>query len=112
MTTKDSMVDRIRFQNLESARERLHDAYGINLSADVTPDEWRLAVRGFQKRHLVAHKMGVVDRDYITKAADSEAVLGRRISIRTDEVRELLRIIRKLARSLSSNLTEAANRGS
>lgn len=105
-------VDRIRFQNLAGAKRSLHDAYGIDLSADMTVDEWRSLVRGFQKRHLVAHKMGVVDQDYVAKVADREAVVGRRIDIKADEVRELLQIIGKLARDLSSNLRDAGNRGS
>ena len=65
-------------------------------------------VRGFQKRHLVAHTMGVVDQDYITKTGDIQAFVGRKISIGVDEVRGLLLIISKLARSLSSAICEVA----
>lgn len=102
--TNPAKVNKISFQNLEQAKAGLHNAFGINLSAHVTADEWQSAVRGFQKRHLVAHKMGVVDQDYITKTGDTQAVVGRKIGIEADEVRRLLQIVGKLARSLSVEL--------
>ncbi len=95
---------KMNFQNLEGARTNFLDLFGIDLSADVPPAEWRVAVRGFQKRHLVAHKMGVVDQDYITKTDDVEAVVGRKIGIGIEEVRGLARIISELARRLPDNL--------
>lgn len=97
-------LEKMSFQNLESARTHLRDLFGIDLSAEVAPDEWRAAIMGFQKRHLVAHKMGVVDQDYITKTTDSRAVVGRKIGIGVDEVRELTRIISTLATCVSESL--------
>lgn len=100
--TNRTKVERISFQNLEGARRNLQDALGIDLSSEVTADEWRSLVRAFQKRHLIAHKMGVVDQDYIAKARDSQAVVGRKIHIRPEEVRNLLRLVGKVARGLSA----------
>ncbi len=110
--TNPGILERISFQNLEGAKKNLQGAFDIDLSSEVTADEWRSLVRGFQKRHLIAHRMGVVDQDYIAKTADSEAVVGRRIRIKTDEVRELLKLVAKVARSLSINLAEAGKRTS
>ena len=76
----------------------------IDLSAEITPEEWRATAIGFQKRHLTTHKLGVVDQGYITKTGDICAVVGRKIGIVADEVRELARIISKLAPHLSDNL--------
>ena len=102
-------VDRISFQNLEGARRSLQDALGIDLSSEVTADEWRSLVRAFQKRHLIAHKMGVVDQDYIEKARDSQAVVGRKIHITPDEVRDLLQLVGQVARNLSIVLARAGS---
>ena len=110
--TNPAIVERISFQNLEGAKRNLQDAYGMDLSSEVTADEWRSLVRGFQKRHLIAHRMGVVDQDYMAKAADVEAVVGRRIHIGPDEVRELLQLVGRVARSLSTSLAEAGKRAS
>jgi len=97
-------VEKMRFQNLEGAKSNVLDAFGIDLSGELEPDEWRAAVVGFQRRHLVAHKTGVVDQDYITKTGDPRAVVGRKIGIAADEVRHLARVISKLALRLSDGL--------
>ena len=110
--TNRAIVERIGFQNLEGAKRNLQDAFGIDLSSETTADEWRSLVRAFQKRHLIAHKMGVVDRDYLAKATDSEAVVGRRIQILPEEVRDLVQLVDKVARGLSVAFAEAGKRDS
>ena len=99
--TNRTIVERIRFQDLKGARRSLRRATGIDLSSQVTADEWQSLVRAFQKRHLIAHRMGVVDEDYVTKAADKEAIVGRRIRVSPEEVRNLLQLVGKVARGLS-----------
>ena len=68
----------IRFQNLTAARRKVQDALGFDLADGLRSDEWDEACRAFQKRHLLAHKMGVIDENYIQKANDPRAILGRR----------------------------------
>ena len=101
-------LEKMSFQNLEGARMHLLNLFGIDLSVEVAPDEWRSATMGFQKRHLVAHKMGVMDQDYVTKTTDTRAVVGRKISIGADEVRELTRIMSTLATRVSECLQKLA----
>ena len=98
-------AEKVPFQNLEVAKEKLNGLFTLDLAAGVTHEEWKAAVRGFQKRHLVAHKMGVVDNEYVRKTRDVEAVVGHKVSVATDEVRELLRVIAKLARHLSAGFS-------
>ena len=100
----------ISFQNLEGAKANVIDMFGVDLSAHVTPDEWKAGVRGFQKRHVVAHKMGVVDQDYITRSGDTQVTVGRKIIVGADETSELARIIGKIAPSLSGDLQKAGKK--
>jgi len=97
-------AEKINFQSLESARTGFLDLFGIDLSAEIAPEEWRAAAIAFQKRHLVAHKLGVVDQDYVTKTGDTHAIVGRKIGIDADEVKELARIINTLAPRMLANL--------
>ena len=99
--TNRAIVGRISFQDLEGAKRRLREAYGIDLSSAVTAGEWQSLVRAFQRRHLIAHRVGVVDQAYVAKAADTEAVVGRRIHIKPDEVWDLLQLVGKVAQGLS-----------
>ena len=94
---KPAMAEKMNFQNLEGARNGFLDLFRIDLSTAVEPVDWRAAVMAFQARHLIAHKMGVVDQDYITKTGDTRAVVGRKIVVDDGEVKALVRIIKTLA---------------
>ena len=101
-----TQAERVSFQNLAGANKRLVDLFGIDLSTQVEPEEWRAAVVAFQKRHLIAHRMGVVDQNYLDKAGDSLAVVGRKIVVDADEVKRLLRILDTLAAHTAEWLQE------
>lgn len=94
----------ISFQNIVGARDRLLKAYGFDLSSSVSPDEWESVNRGFQKRHLFAHNMGVVDKAYLSKANDANAIEGRKVSLNIDEIRELMRNLRSMATYMTAQL--------
>jgi hypothetical protein len=95
-----SQASKMSFQNLQTADDKLNELFGFRLSASVPADQWSLAIRSFQKRHLLAHKMGVVDDKYIAATNDSTAVAGRRVQIMTDEVKDALVIVGALGQAL------------
>jgi hypothetical protein len=88
------------FQNLEGGRNRVLERYGFDVADAVTDDEWRSATRSFQKRHLLAHRMGVVDEEYIKKACDPSAVVGRKVALTAGEVSFLIGVVEKLGKRL------------
>ena len=92
--------DKPSFQNLEGGRKRVQQSYNFDMADCLTGAEWPSACRGFQKRHLLAHKMGVVDQDYISKTSDSAAVVGRKVALTTEEVASLVEIVEKLGKRL------------
>ena len=97
-------AEKVSFQNLDGAKHNFNGLFNLNLSSGLGSDEWKAAVRGFQKRHLLSHTMGVIDDEYVRKSGDSQAVPGRKINIDAEEVRELVRIVGKLAHEISSAL--------
>jgi hypothetical protein len=68
----------IRFQNIVAARRKVQDAFGFDFADSLGSDEWDCACRVFQKRHLLAHKMGVIDEEYLQKAIDPGAIAATR----------------------------------
>jgi hypothetical protein len=100
-----SRAERISFQNLDGARQNLSDLFTVDLVGGVTAIEWAGAVQGFQKRHLVSHKMGVVDAEYVRRSGDPQSVAGHKISIGADEVREISRIVFRLAQYMVAEVT-------
>ena len=90
----------MRFQNLAAARRKIQAAFGFDFADGLRPDEWDAACRAFQKRHLLAHKMGVIDDEYIQKANDPGAILGRRVALNQAEVEVCISIVEALGRRL------------
>jgi len=103
-SAEPAKVAKVSFQNLDGAKHNLYALFNVNLSSRVTDEEWKAAVRGFQKRHLLSHTMGVIDEEYVRKSGDVQAATGRKIKVDAEEVRELVRIVRKLAHEVSTAL--------
>jgi hypothetical protein len=97
-------AEKVSFQNLQGAKQSLDALFNLDLSSGLSDEEWKAVVRGFQKRHLLSHTMGVVDEDYVRKSGDDQAMTGRKISIGVEEVRDLIRVVGKLALHVSSAL--------
>ena len=102
--TDPNRVNNLSFQNLESVRSSLVQFFKFELDGGIPKEEWEMAVRSFQKRHLVAHKMGVVDTEYVHKSGDTQAIVGRKVNISTNEVRSLVQVVASLSRHLVSEL--------
>ncbi len=90
----------IRFQNIVAARLKVNEVFGFNFADTLNADDWNSACRVFQKRHLLAHKMGVIDDEYIKRANDPGAVAGRKIHVGRNEVNEAIGIVETLGRRL------------
>ena len=54
----------------------------------------------FQKRHLLAHKEGMVDQRYIQQTGDNTYNIGQRIVVRESDIRRLVELITKLAKEI------------
>ena len=102
-------AEKMNFQNLEGARKGFLELFGIDLSTAVEPEQWRAAAMAFQKRHLIAHKLSIVDQDYVTKTSDTSAVVGRKIGIDASEVNRLTGIINALALHMAATLQRSSD---
>jgi hypothetical protein len=98
----------LSFQNLVKAQKLVLGLFGFDLANGLAADEWQLAFRCFQKRHLFAHCMGVVDEAYVVATGDTTAIVGRKVPLHQDEVRALLEILPKLGRFVSEQLRGSA----
>lgn len=96
----------ISFQNLAGAKKNVLALFGVDITAALSSTDWTFACRGFQKRHLLAHKMGIVDDAYIKAACDGHATVGRKISIRPEEVLALVTAIQTLGEFLMTELAK------
>ena len=102
--TNPDRAKKLSFQDMNTVKRNLARLFHIELDRGVVPDQWQEVGRCFQKRHLVAHKMGVVDAHYVRKSGDTLATLGQKITIYASEVRNLLSILPLLAKYLRDRL--------
>jgi hypothetical protein len=96
----ESRGTEIRFQSLVGARKRVLEVFGLDFADRLSAADLETACRVFQKRHLLAHKMGVIDEDYVQKANDPGAIIGRKVRVSADEVAAAITIIGTLGKTL------------
>lgn len=96
---------KLSFQNIEAARQKLLSEVGLDISTGLAAPQWQFVCEQFQKRHLLAHRMGIVDAEFIGKTGGSPTLLGRKVTISEGDVRELVTGLRTIARTLYQGLT-------
>ncbi len=97
----------IQFQNLVGARRRVQETFGFDFADEISAESWIAIYRIFQKRHLLAHKMGVIDAEYVQKSSDPGAVVGRRVRVAEDEVSLAIILVEALGQRLFTGLMAA-----
>lgn len=102
LTVHDKWVP--SFQSLATAAEHVLRIYGTDLKSVVSASDWTSLIAAFQKRHLIAHKLGVIDQKYVDVTQDPTAVVGRSVTVTVDEVRQVCASLLNIGQSLSDAL--------
>ena len=97
------------FQNLGEGTGLWHAAYGKGYSDHLDAGELAVLVRMFQQRHLLAHRQGLVDEDYIERSGDTSYRIGQRLVVREAAVRECLALDEKLAAGMAADIEVVGN---
>lgn len=100
--TDASKAEKMSFQNPSGARTNVQQLFGKDFAQNMDVGDWEFINRCAQKRHLLAHNMGVVDQTYLSKTNDATAVQGRKVQITVDEVKRLAQCLRRLGQELIS----------
>ena len=80
---------------------RSGDAY---LPGHSDPAEWTHIALCFKKRHVFAHRLGVMDEQYVRTANDPDAVAGRRVRLTKAEVDDVNRLLERIGDHLMQHL--------
>ena len=94
----------ISFQNIEGARMRVQDLFSVDIASPLTPGEWMHLALCFKKRHLMAHKLGVIDEQYARTANDPDAVVGRKVRLARADVELLNGLVERIGNHLTREL--------
>lgn len=96
---------KISFQSINASQQKLLREIGLDISSGLSADKWKFVCDQFQKRHLLAHKMGVIDSEYISKTGFSSDLIGRKVTVSDDDVRSLVANLRTIANTLYCGIT-------
>jgi hypothetical protein len=96
------------FQNLSEGSELWRLAFGKEYSDHLGSGGLGVLTRIFQQRHLLAHRQGLVDEDYIKRSGDTSYRIGQRLVVREAAVREGLALVEKLAAGIADDVRGAA----
>lgn len=97
-------MKKISFQNIIKARDKVRELFGLDFAAALSDPQWKAIVVSLQKRHVLAHCMGVIDQQYLDVTDESSGLLGRRVHVAHDEVRDLIAHLRVVGAELSKLL--------
>jgi hypothetical protein len=101
---------KVSFQDIVRARERVKEIFSVDFALNLNADDWQNIVRLFQKRHLFAHRAGVVDEEYRHRSGDMDAIVGRKISLNAKEVNRLIEHLKICGKKLYDDLAQARSR--
>ncbi|MDO5331662.1 MAG: hypothetical protein Q4E99_03195, partial [Bacillota bacterium] len=88
------------FQNLERVDECFEELIAIKCCDLISDEEYQYINKIFQQRHLLEHRNGKVDQDYLNKSGDFTYNEKERIVIKKNDVYRFINIIEKLANGL------------
>lgn len=94
----------LSFQDISGTRKIVEENFGFDFAGGLREDGWVACARSFQKRHLLAHKMGVVDEKYLASANDPEAELGRKVRVTVGDVEGLIGSLKQLSGDILGKL--------
>ena len=84
----------------------MNTLFGFDFAAGMAPSDWTFIMRCFQKLHLLSHSTGIVATKYIQATGDQEAVVGRKVIIRSAEVSALVAVLRTFGVLLAKNIAK------
>jgi hypothetical protein len=79
----------LSFQNLPRVAKKLVPLFRIDIAKSVSRAEWKAAHVGFMQRHVLSHRGGVIDQQYLDDTGESRNLLGRRVAVTRVDVEQL-----------------------
>jgi hypothetical protein len=91
------------FQSIERTKGTLSELFALDLGIG---DIWQKLAKAFEKRHPVAHNLGIIDRKYLRKAQETEGE-GREIRISLEEIKDLISLVDSAIGAIHSGLVKS-----
>jgi hypothetical protein len=85
-----------QFQNLSKTKDWFKNHYNYELFGILNNDGMQTLNLVFQKRHLLAHKRGIIDDDYIRNTGEPEDLKGNFVRIDKVEIIDAVQLVKRV----------------
>jgi hypothetical protein len=92
------------FQKLVEGSALWHAGGGRPYSAVLDAGEMSDLERLFQQRHVLEHREGIVDQDYIDRSGDRTYAVGQRLVVHAEDVAWMADLVQKLGSALRADV--------
>ncbi len=93
-------VKRGCFQRLQDASDLWKEALGHGFVDMLSASDWASLLLLYQRRHVITHRDGLIDQDYIQKSGDTTYREGQRLVMQPADVLRLIDLMRILGADL------------
>jgi len=97
------------FQRLDDGNILWKEICGDGYEDWLSGDEYSLLKKCFQQRHILQHKGGIVDVDYVNNSGDTTYAIGQKLIIKEKDVLQYTDIVKKLGKPIINLLDEKIN---
>lgn len=97
---KQSKIPQNVFQKIDVGESLWQVLFGESYSNWLNQGEIDQLICQFQRRHLLAHKEGIVDQKYIDKSGDHTYKVGQRIVVNATDVKDVVNVITKITNKI------------
>ena len=92
------------FQNIVRTKSIFENEFCIQIDSFIKSEDLKKIAKSFAKRHVLTHNSGIIDLKYIQQTGEDVKRLGRRVTVNSQEVRQLLELIVTLTTKLDEKL--------
>ena len=99
-----SVPPRNAFQNLKRGGELWERATGCAYETLVSQSDLERLRVYFQRRHVLAHRDGIVDEDYVNQSGDATYQVGQKLVVKRADAEEMAQCVERLATAMRALL--------
>lgn len=100
----EAFSNNISFQNIARAKDRILKERKFDIADGILPEDWAFVSIQFQKRHLLAHRMGIIDQEYCRNTGSNLCLVGRKVSITKEDVIQLIGHLTSIGENIYSGI--------
>lgn len=94
------------FQRLDDGNSLWKEATGVGYEDWTSKDDYLLLKKCFQQRHVLQHKDGIVDQEYIDKSGDYSYKVGQHLIIKAADVITYASIVSTIGNAIIALISE------